>query len=92
MAFLEKRESQINIRARAAQIELIDRATSIAQKTRTEFILEAACKDAQNLLLDQVMFFADDQAYKKFIDMLDTPMSENKALQKLLEKRPLWEK
>ena len=92
MALLAKREAQINIRARQAQIELIDRATAISQKTRTEFILEAACKDAQNMLLDQVLFFADDKAYKKFTDMLDTPLSKNKAIQELLKKRPLWEK
>ena len=92
MAFLQKRKAQINIRAQTAQRELIDKAAAIAKKNRSDFMLEASCNAAQNLLLDRVLFLVDDKTYKAFTDMLDTPVSDNMALRSLLQSRAPWEK
>lgn len=40
-------------RARAEQRDLIDRAASLASKTRSEFMLDAACEKARDVLLDR---------------------------------------
>jgi uncharacterized protein (DUF1778 family) len=52
----EARTAPINIRARQTQRELIDRAAAAQRKSRSDFILEAACKEAENVLLDQRLF------------------------------------
>jgi uncharacterized protein (DUF1778 family) len=52
----EARNAPINIRARQTQRELIDRAAAAQHKSRSDFILEAACKEAENVLLDQRLF------------------------------------
>lgn len=42
----EAREAPINIRAKTSQRDLIDMAASLVSKSRTDFVLEAACREA----------------------------------------------
>src|SRR3972149_4553874 len=57
------RDTTINIRARRAQQELIDRAARLAGRNRSDFMVEAACERAQHLLLDRAFFGLDHRAY-----------------------------
>lgn len=87
-----KSDVQLNIRAKESQRVLIDTAAEILHKTRTDFILEMACQAAENVILDQRMFNLNDEQYAEFIDMLDAPVTPNPALEKLLARKPQWEK
>jgi len=60
------------------------RAAKKIGKNRSEFILEAACREATELLLDPRLFLVDEKAYKRFVDALDAPPAENKSLKRLL--------
>jgi len=82
----------INLRAPAAQRELIDRAASLQGKTRTEFMLEAAREKAQQVLLDQAMFVVSPAQYKAFVALMEAPLSGNAAVRRLLSKRSPWDK
>ena len=62
----EARTAPINIRARHTQRELIDRAAAAQHKSRSNFILEAACKEAENVLLDQRLFLLDERQFAEF--------------------------
>ncbi|MBI0500576.1 DUF1778 domain-containing protein, partial [Dickeya dianthicola] len=57
----ETKETPINIRAKASQRELIDVAAKLLSKSRTEFILDAACREAEDVLLDQRLFLVNDE-------------------------------
>lgn len=92
MAHTQNRAAQINIRALTAQRELIDKAAAIANKNRSDFMLEASCNAAQNLLLERHFFLVNDKTYRTFTTMLDTPVSDNTALQSLLQSNAPWEK
>ena len=48
----ESKETPINIRAKASQRDLIDMAANLVAKSRTDFMLDAACREAQDILLD----------------------------------------
>jgi uncharacterized protein (DUF1778 family) len=87
-----KSDVQLNIRAKEAQRALIDTAAGILHKSRADFILETACKAAENVILDRRMFNLNDEQYAEFIDMLDAPVTENQALEALLARKPQWEK
>lgn len=50
------RDAAINLRALPEQRELIDQAASALSKTRSDFMLEAACERAQSVLLNEVFF------------------------------------
>ena len=82
----------INLRAPAAQRELIDRAASLQGKTRTEFMLEAAREKAQQVLLDQAMFVVSPAQYTAFVALMEAPLSGNAAVRRLLSKRSPWDK
>lgn len=86
------RDTTINIRARRAQQELIDRAARLAGRNRSDFMLEAACERAQHLLLDRTFFSLDSKAYQRFVKMLDEPARPNAALKRLLASRAPWER
>jgi len=91
MKNIETREASINIRALRAQRDLIDKAAAVRNKTRSDFMLEAACQEAENVLLDQRLFQLDDEAYEALQLVLNAPVQENQQLRKLLKKRAPWE-
>ncbi len=85
----EKRGS-INLRMEAQTRQLIDEAASLLGKTRTEFMIESARREAVDVLLDQRMFSLDDGAFEAFTRALDTPPSPGPKLKSLLGRTPAW--
>jgi len=92
MAEIQNRAAPINIRARTTQRNLIDKAAAMLNKNRSDFMLEAACREAENVLLDQRLFWVDDKTYKTFAMLIDAPVKDNPALRKLLHDKAPWEK
>ena len=92
MAETQNRAAPINIRARATQRNLIDKAAAVLNKNRSDFMLEAACCEAENILLDQRLFLVDDKARQAFEALIDAPVKDNPALRKLLHDKAPWEK
>jgi len=92
MAHTETRKAPINIRALDAQRNLIDRAAAILNKNRSEFMLEAACREAENVLLDQRLFLLTEKDFKAFEVALRNPVAENGVMMDLLASKSPWEK
>ena len=92
MAGTQNRVAPINIRARATQRNLIDKAAAMLNKNRSDFMLEAACREAENILLDQRLFLVDDKARQAFEALIDAPVKDNPALRKLLHDKAPWER
>lgn len=86
------RDTAINLRARAADRDLIDRAAHAQGKTRSEFMLEAARERAQEVLVDQTFFQLDPKRFKRFARLLDAPVARAKELVDLLQRKAPWEK
>ncbi|HAX2344581.1 TPA: DUF1778 domain-containing protein [Escherichia coli] len=84
------RNNQINIRATDEERAVIDYAASIVSKTRTEFIIENAINEAQNIILDQRLFVLDDARYQAFIKQLEAPVQNVEGRQRLLDVKPAW--
>ncbi|AKG21001.1 type II toxin-antitoxin system TacA family antitoxin [Calothrix sp. 336/3] len=83
------RDFTINIRVQQGQRDLIDRAAAAVGKSRSDFILETACREAETVLLDRRLFLLDEQKFQEFIALLDT--TPNPQLQKLLTTKAPWE-
>lgn len=86
-----RRSSAINLRAFPAQRELIDLACRETHKNLTDFILEAACLEAEHVLCDRRCFVLDEESFRAFEAALDVPLNKNKAVQKLLAGKAPWE-
>jgi uncharacterized protein (DUF1778 family) len=85
------RDININIRAKRTQRDLIDQAAELLGKTRSDFMLETSCREAEGVLLDQRVFTLDAETFRKFQAMLDAPPSENPKLRKLMAAKAPWE-
>ena len=92
MAQAQTREAPINIRARHVQRDLIDKAASLLNKSRSDFMLEAACQAAENVLLDQRLFSLEEKAFAAFEKALKAPVGDVSSLRKLLAEKAPWEK
>ncbi|MFZ4703659.1 MAG: DUF1778 domain-containing protein, partial [Candidatus Methylumidiphilus sp.] len=86
----QTRDININIRAKRNQRDLIDQAADLLGKTRSDFMLETACREAEDVLLDQRVFTLDAETFEKFQAMLDAPPSDNPKLRKLMATQAPW--
>ena len=86
------RDATINLRAHPEQRDLIDRAAQLLGKSRSDFMLEAACAKAQSVLLDQVFFRLDAEKLRQFTKLLDAPPARNLGLERLMAVKPPWGK
>ncbi|GMR16623.1 MAG: DUF1778 domain-containing protein [Gammaproteobacteria bacterium] len=91
MATSSTRNAAINLRARPNQRDLIDRACKILDKNRSDFMLETACREAENILLNQTLFKLDGSAFKAFDKLLKAPVKNNPALNKLMKSTAPWQ-
>jgi uncharacterized protein (DUF1778 family) len=82
----------INIRAKARQRDLIDQAAESQGRSRSDFMLEAACRRAEDVLLDQVYFAVDSSVFSKFQALLDRPLPPTNRLRRLLRTKAPWDK
>ena len=84
----------INLRADEQRRALIDRAAEATGKNRSEFMLEAACREATAVLLDRRLFRLDAKAYRQFTAALDkSPATKtNPELRRLLASPAPWER
>jgi uncharacterized protein (DUF1778 family) len=93
MPHVQTKESvSINIRAKAWQRDLIDKAANQLGRSRSEFMLETACREAENVLLDQTFFSVDAGTFAKFQELLDQPLPSTDKLRRLLKTKAPWDK
>lgn len=84
------RREPLNLRIPVAERNLIDRAAESAGKTRTDFILEAARRAAEEQLLDRTLIAVGPKAYAEFVKRLDAPARPNERLRRTMRTRAPW--
>jgi uncharacterized protein (DUF1778 family) len=85
-----RRGETINLRASRKQKALIDRAAEALGRSRSDFMLDIACQEAEAVLLDRRYFVLSAETFQRFTAMLDRPPKDNAKLRRLLETRPPW--
>lgn len=87
------REALISIRAKKSQRDLIEMAASPAPKSLTDFMLEVACWEAQDILLDQRLFLLNHNQFVAFIEELDAPITPERQarIDNLMNRKSPWE-
>jgi uncharacterized protein (DUF1778 family) len=79
----------INLRVRIDTRALIDRAAKAHGKSRSEFMIDAARRAAEDALLDQTLVSVDQKTYDLFIEVLDRPPSGN-GFERLMKVHKPW--
>ncbi len=78
------RDILLNVRTDTATKELLKEAAAMLGTTVTGFLLSTATKEAHELINNKHHFFLNNEQWNKFCSALDENPKENKALQKLL--------
>ncbi|MBZ5624296.1 MAG: DUF1778 domain-containing protein [Acidobacteriia bacterium] len=86
------RRETINLRASQKQKALIDRAAKALGRSRSDFMLEAACREAETVLLDRRYFVLSEEAFERFTAMLDKAPASNPKLRRLLQTKAPWDR
>jgi uncharacterized protein (DUF1778 family) len=81
----------VNIRIRDDIRALIDRAAEIQGKSRSEFMVDAARRAAEDTVLDQSVFRLSEADHAAFAKILDNPPPAGAKLKKLMAAKPVWE-
>ncbi len=86
------RAETINLRATRNQKSLIDQAAEALGRSRSDFILDTVCREAESVLLDRRYFALTEEAFRKFTTVLDKPPKDNPKLRRLLGSKAPWER
>lgn len=85
------RDTNINIRARSDQKAIIDQASSLLGKNRSDFMLDLAYERALNVILDQRIIHMNAEDFEDFSSKLDAPVQDNPRLRALLARKAPWD-
>jgi uncharacterized protein (DUF1778 family) len=91
MGTIAKRDT-LNLRIKADERSLIDRAAQSLGKNRTDFILDAARRAAEEALLDRKVLTVSPEAYAEFVARLDAPPQPNERLRRTMQTPAPWER
>jgi len=84
------RSSRLGLRATPEQEIMLRRAAEASHKSLTDFILDSACRSAQEALLDQRLFMVTAHQAATLLEMLEHPAEDNTGLQRLFAKPAPW--
>jgi uncharacterized protein (DUF1778 family) len=79
----------VNLRIREDVRSLIDRAAKAQSKSRSDFMIDAARRAAEDTLLDQTFLQVDEQTYQHFLSVLDSPPN-NEGFERLMNAKKPW--
>ena len=86
------RGETINLRATRRQKTLIDRAAEALGRSRSDFMLDTSCREAETVLLDRRYFALSAEAFRRFTAILDKPPASNPKLRRLLRTKAPWDR
>ena len=82
----------LNLRIKPELRGLIDRAAELVGRNRTDFVLEAARRAAEDALLDRTVFTVSPKAYAEFLAKLDAPPQPNERLRRTMQTKAPWDR
>lgn len=89
-AITDNQTFAVNLRVRNDIRALIDRAAKAQGKTRSDFMIDAARRAAEESLLDQALVRVDQATYEHFLAVLDqSPASE--GFERLMAAKKPWQ-
>ena len=81
----------VNLRIREDVRAMIDRAAKAHGKSRSDFMIDASRRAAEEVLLDQALVRVDRETYDHFLKVLDQPPS-GKGFERLMKAGKPWAK
>ncbi len=80
----------VNLRIREDIRKVIDRAAGVRGKTRSDFMIDAAYRAAEDTLLDQTLVRVDEDSYRHYLSILDQPPA-GEGFERLMNAPKPWQ-
>ena len=87
---IDSHAKPVHLRIREDVRKVIDRAASIRGKSRTDFMIDAAYRAAEDALLDQTLVRVDEDSYRHYLSLLDQPPG-GEGFERLMNARKPWQ-
>ncbi|MEO7689271.1 MAG: DUF1778 domain-containing protein [Sphingomonas sp.] len=81
----------LNLRIKPEVRGMIDRAAALLGKNRTDFVLDAARRAAEDALIDRTIIRVSPEAHAEFLARLDSPPQPNERLRRTMQTPAPWE-
>ncbi len=81
----------LNVRIKPSVRNLIDRAAELLGKNRTDFMIEASERRAEEVLLDRTVFTVSPEVYAEYLARLDAPAQPNERLKRTMTTKAPWD-
>lgn len=81
----------IQIRTSAETKAILNRAAALRGQTLSEFMLESARRQAQEVLADERAFVLESETFNTFLAQLDVRAEPASQLADLMQRKPPWE-
>lgn len=85
------RSARLGLRATPEQEAVLRRAADVAHKSLTDFILDSACRAAEQTLLDQRLFLVSGSQGQALMALLERPVQSNEGLRDLFSRKAPWD-
>jgi uncharacterized protein (DUF1778 family) len=89
-ATLPKRET-LNLRIRPDDRGLMDRAAALQGKNRTEFVLDAVRRAANEALMDRTLLNVSAADHARYLEMFDAAPKPNDRLKRTMRAAAPWD-
>lgn len=83
---MAKVKERWDFRVASEKDELVRQAAEAADRSLTNFVVDAAVVEAERVLADRTQFVLDADKWESFVELLDCPPQEKPGLEKLFSR------
>jgi uncharacterized protein (DUF1778 family) len=83
---MDRAKERWDFRVAPATDRLVRQAAEAAERTLTDFVVDAAVVEAERLLADRTRFVLEPEQWDRFVELLDRAPQENPGLRRLFAK------
>ncbi len=87
----ERREHPISMRLPEADIAMIDRAAGLRNRSRTDFVREAAVRAAEDVLMENRLIRMSAEGFAEFLTVLSVPAAPVPEMVDIAKRPAPWE-
>ncbi|MCG8444815.1 MAG: DUF1778 domain-containing protein [Hyphomicrobiales bacterium] len=88
----QTKTSHLNIRMKPEVRAKIELAANASGKSVSDFVRDAATREAENTLLDRTRIELNQADWERFITALDAPPTKHRRLRDLMSRKAVWDR
>lgn len=88
---IERKDHPLSMRLPSADIAIIDRAASLRGRSRTDFVRDAAVREAENVVMEAMPIRMSAEGFSAFMEALSQPGRPVPEMVEVMRRSAPWE-